>query len=167
MGSGFEIPKFSIITIYRKLTSDETSHPALVPLRAVVRWSSLFYQQLLWDRAFVRAAAMAYTTLIAFVPLLLLVFGILSGAGVLQQDRDTIERILFGTFGLVGPAGAWPESTFVDSVYCTWGGFDFPAHPLRDSRKKLMCRRGTSEDENTMKQVPRSSCPGKRLRGIC
>ena len=97
-GSGFEIPKFNLISIYRSLTSDETSHPALVPIRASVRWISVFYQQLLWDRAFVRAAAMAYTTLIAFVPLLLLVFGILSGTGVLQQDKDTIERILFGTF---------------------------------------------------------------------
>ena len=87
-----------MLELYRRLTSDETSHPLLVPVRAIIRWSTVFYRQLHWDRAFVRAAAMAYTTLIAFVPLMLLVFGILTGSGVLQQDQKTLETIVFSTF---------------------------------------------------------------------
>lgn len=84
--------------LYHRVTSDETSHPAIVPIRAAIRWISVFYLQLHWDRAFVRSAAMAYTTLIAFVPLLLLIFGALSAAGVMPQDQENIEHILFKTF---------------------------------------------------------------------
>jgi membrane protein len=88
-----------LIEVYERLTADESTAPVwFVPARAVYRWALVFYRQLRKDRAFVRAAAMAYTTLIALVPLLLLVFGILFATGTLPRDADAINELLFETF---------------------------------------------------------------------
>lgn len=87
-----------VVAWYHRITASEESHWAVAPLQAVVRWSIVFYKKLRRDRAFVRAAGMAYATLIALVPFLLLVFGILSATGLLENNKDTIEIVLFGTF---------------------------------------------------------------------
>lgn len=83
---------------YDRVTASKDRHPLVGPLQAVVRWSIVFYTKLKRDRAFVRAGAMAYATLIALVPFLLLVFGILGATGMLEANLDTIETVLFGTF---------------------------------------------------------------------
>lgn len=92
-----KIPK-SLSDLYDRLTPDEGHHPALLPLLAVGRWGLVFYQQLAKDQAFLRAQAMAYLTLIALVPVLLLVFGLLGLTGLLQRDREALERLIFDTF---------------------------------------------------------------------
>ncbi len=83
---------------YDRVTASQDRHPLVGPLQAVVRWTIVFYNKLKRDRAFVRAGAMAYATLIALVPFLLLVFGILGATGMLEANLDTIETVLFGTF---------------------------------------------------------------------
>jgi len=88
----------SLSDLYRRLTPDDGHHPAIVPLLAVARWGVVFYRQLEKDQAFIRAAAMAYQSLIALVPTLLLVFGVLGATGVLQRDREALERLIFDTF---------------------------------------------------------------------
>jgi len=87
-----------MIALYRRLTSGEDYPALLVPLVAVVRWSMVFYWQLVRDRAFSLAGSMAYVTLIAFVPLLLLMFGVLGALGLLDQSMVAIEGLVFQTF---------------------------------------------------------------------
>lgn len=67
---------------------------ALPALRGGVVW----WRQATRDRLFQQATAMAYTTLVAFVPLLLLVFGIIGALGFVPQDRALLEEMLFSTF---------------------------------------------------------------------
>jgi membrane protein len=92
------MPSWDIRDLYRRLTPDEGHHFALLPLLAALRWVWVFYNQLQKDQAFSRAAAMAYQTLVALVPLLLLVFGILQVSGFLQKDRQALEALIFDTF---------------------------------------------------------------------
>lgn len=70
------------------------------PVGLVLRIGWLFYKELQDDKAFVRAAGMAYATLMALVPSLVLVFGILGTTGVLQdaKDQELVYDALFGTF---------------------------------------------------------------------
>lgn len=88
----------SVSDLYRRLTPDEVQNPAILPLLAIGRWGLVFYRQLVKDQAFIRAAAMAYQTLIALVPVLLLVFGVLGLTGFVQRDREALEQIIFETF---------------------------------------------------------------------
>lgn len=87
-----------IFHLYQRLTSGEDMHPLVAPVRAPVRWGLVFYRQLRRDQAFVRAAGMAYITLIALVPGLLLVFGVLGATGLLESNADELETLIFGTF---------------------------------------------------------------------
>ena len=84
--------------LYRRLTPDEVHHPLLVPALAIGRWAMVFYLQLSKDQAFVRAAQMAYQTLIALVPMLLLLFGVLGATGIVAKDRAALESLIFETF---------------------------------------------------------------------
>jgi membrane protein len=72
----------------------ERLRPAIV----VVRFGWLLYRRMVADRAFLRAAGMAYATLMALVPVLLLLFGALGASGVLAQDRAAVEDLVFGSF---------------------------------------------------------------------
>ena len=92
-------------SLYRRITNSDDHHFTLAPAIAAVRWTVLFYKQLQNDRAFVRAAGMAYATLVSLVPLLMLVFGLLHAFGVFatdpvtgQLDTRPFERLVFGTF---------------------------------------------------------------------
>jgi membrane protein len=67
-------------------------------IRRLVRWTRLFYQALQRDRAFDRAGALAYSTLISLVPLLMLLFAVLDASGLLARDPASVEGLLFGTF---------------------------------------------------------------------
>jgi membrane protein len=58
----------------------------------------LFYRELGQDRAFERAGALAYGTLVSMVPLLMLMYAVLNAAGLLQRDARTVELLVFGTF---------------------------------------------------------------------
>jgi membrane protein len=69
----------------------------LVP-RAVVRWIVVFYRELVHDRAFERAGALAYGSLVSLVPMLVLVFAILGATGLLARGPDFVEKFLFGSF---------------------------------------------------------------------
>ncbi len=88
----------SLSDLYRRLTPDDGQHPLILPVLAVARWIVVFYLQLEKDQAFIRAAAMAYQSLIALVPVLLLVFGLLGATGFLQRDREALEKLIFDTF---------------------------------------------------------------------
>lgn len=70
----------------------------LEPLARPLSWALVYYRALERDQAFVRAAGMAYTTLVALVPLLLLVFGLLDATGILDRDRPAIEALVFESF---------------------------------------------------------------------
>ena len=65
---------------------------------AVVRWLRLFGRALVRDRAFDRAGSLAYSTLIALFPLLLLIFAVVDAAGFLGENASNLENLLFGTF---------------------------------------------------------------------
>ncbi len=83
--------------IYRRLTPEDVDNPLLAALLAVARWGMVFYLQLERDQAFVRAAQMAYQTLVALVPMLLLIFGLLSATGALPNDPSEFESLIFET----------------------------------------------------------------------
>ncbi len=88
-----------ILELYHKLTEGDDSHWMVVPARALLRWSVVFYRQLVQDRAFIRAAGMAYITLIALVPALMLVFGVLHATGLLDEaNKQAVQELIFGTF---------------------------------------------------------------------
>lgn len=69
-------------------------------IRLVVRVAYLFYKELRDDKAFIRAAGMSYATLMALVPLLVLVFGVLGTLGLLQSEAEqqAVYDAIFGTF---------------------------------------------------------------------
>lgn len=68
------------------------------PLSILIGWPWMFYRQMRRDRAFIRAAGMGYATLIALVPLLILLYAILGSMGIVQQNPEAITDFLFGTF---------------------------------------------------------------------
>lgn len=85
---------------YRRLTTpDEEGHlPLPAPIRAVGRWVLVFYRELERDRAFQRASALAYGTLVSLVPMLMLMFAVLDATGLLDRDVETVSGLVFGTF---------------------------------------------------------------------
>lgn len=85
-----------LFALYRRLTGSE-AHPAVAPLLAMIRWGWVFYRKLTLDRAFIRAGAMAYATLIALVPMLLLVFGVVHAVDA-DTDMALMETVLFESF---------------------------------------------------------------------
>jgi YihY family inner membrane protein len=89
---------FDLRDTYRQLVGPGQGPWWMGPIRAVVRWTVVFYKQLERDKAFVRAAGMAYATLVALVPMLMLAFGVLGAVGVLATSEGEIEDLLFGTF---------------------------------------------------------------------
>lgn len=80
--------------LYERLTSSQDDRLPIAVLRAALRWVVLLYKELQSDRAFLRAGGMAYTTLIAIVPLLLLVFGLLGAVGVLEESQKALVQFL-------------------------------------------------------------------------
>jgi membrane protein len=62
------------------------------------RWAWLLLRRLRRDRVFLRSAGMAYMTLVALVPMLMLIFGMLEATGVLANDPKTIEELVFRSF---------------------------------------------------------------------
>jgi len=74
----------------------------LAPASVVIRWCFVFYQQLRRDRAFVRASGMAYATLVALVPSLVLIYGVLVATGAGGNDPQAALTALFDqVFGQV------------------------------------------------------------------
>lgn len=144
-----EQPQHRLVEIYRRLTAND-AHPVVAPVLAVLRWSVIFYRQLRRDRAFIRAAALAYASLIALVPMLLLTFGIVRMTGQsetfdiikaflfevllgnLQPVRDVLEpgvmTVDLGALGLLGVGGLALVSAriylLVEEAYCDI--FDVP-----------------------------------------
>jgi membrane protein len=70
----------------------------LHPVTSMLRWGFVFYRQLGRDLAFVRAAGMAYATMVALVPGLAVAWFVLSAAGDgdPEQALGTIFNRLFG-----------------------------------------------------------------------
>lgn len=66
----------------------------LAPLALPVRWAWVFYRELQRDQAFVRAAGMAYATLVALVPMLVLTYGVLGAVGAADADLEGIVDAL-------------------------------------------------------------------------
>ncbi len=67
------------------------------PLTTPARYLWVLYRRMQRDKAFLRAAGMGYATLVALVPLLMLLFGALEAVGVLQRNPAAIEALIFGT----------------------------------------------------------------------
>jgi YihY family inner membrane protein len=72
--------------------------PWAEPFTHPARYLWVLYRRLQADRAFLRAAGMAYATLVALVPLLLLLFGALGATGVLEHNQEAVESLIFGSF---------------------------------------------------------------------
>ena len=149
IGDVIDQPQHRLVEIYRRLTAND-AHPVVAPALAVLRWSVIFYRQLRRDRAFIRAAALAYASLIALVPMLLLTFGIVRMTGQsetfdiikaflfevllgnLQPVRDVLEpgvmTVDLGALGLLGVGGLALVSAriylLVEEAYCDI--FDVP-----------------------------------------
>lgn len=68
------------------------------PLTAPARYLWVLYRRMARDKAFLRAAGMAYATLVALVPLLMLLFGALDATGILERNPEAVEALIFGTF---------------------------------------------------------------------
>lgn len=82
---------------YDRLIARLEALPGGAPMLQAVRWTWLLYGQLERDQAFQRAAAMAYATLLALVPSLVLVVSILKGVGALDDDLEAAREVVFGT----------------------------------------------------------------------
>ncbi len=89
--------RWTVRDLYRRLTSDDGRWQNLGLPRAVYRWAIVFYKELQRDKAFIRAAGLCYLTLIALVPLLLLIFGVLGATGLLAPNQGLVEDLLFRT----------------------------------------------------------------------
>lgn len=77
-------------------------HGPLGPLTVPARWAYVFYRELQQDQAFLRAAAMAYATLVALVPMLVLTYGVLRAVGVGDTDVDVaLGALMDQVFGQV------------------------------------------------------------------
>jgi len=90
--------KRDLRTLYHQLTSGEGGSPGWAVPQAVVRWVVLFYRQMESDKAFIRAGGMAYITLVALVPVLVLIFGVLHATGLLEPNQEAVEDLLTATF---------------------------------------------------------------------
>ena len=83
--------------LYQRFMAWTGADPMRLPIQVAVHWPWLFYRQLQEDKAFIRAAGMAYATLIALVPMLVLVYAVLGAIG-LAKDPEAVNTLLFGTF---------------------------------------------------------------------
>jgi membrane protein len=83
---------------YERLLLGGDLPPLARPFTPLARLTWVLYHRLLRDKAFLRAAGMAYNTLVALVPLLMLVFGVLGLVGALEQDPAALEDLIFGSF---------------------------------------------------------------------
>jgi membrane protein len=70
----------------------------LEPLVFVTRWGWLFYLELKRDLAFIRAAGMAYATVVAMVPMLVLVVALAEPLGIIGDHPDTTLETLVDQF---------------------------------------------------------------------
>jgi membrane protein len=76
------------------------------PATALARWAWLFYVELRQDLAFVRAAGLAYATVVAIVPTLVLIIGFAQPLGLFgEHPGETLETLLAPVFGDVPDAG--------------------------------------------------------------
>lgn len=73
----------------------------LWPAVVLIRWGWVFYRSLQRDMAFIRAAGMAYMTLVALVPMLLLVFGALGAVGGLGETQAVVDTLMGQFLGQV------------------------------------------------------------------
>lgn len=67
--------------------------PLMLPSNLILRWPWVFYRQLQHDKAFLRAAGMAYATLITIVPALVLVYALIHGLGLLGPISGGPEAV--------------------------------------------------------------------------
>lgn len=77
------------------------SRGPLWPLGVAIRWIWVFYLELSRDMAFVRAAGMAYATLVALVPGLAVVLWVLHATGASDDPNGTVGTVLDRVFGAV------------------------------------------------------------------
>ncbi len=84
--------------MYRRLVDPDRRSHLPAPAKAVARWAVVFWHQIVEDRAFNGAASLAFVTLIALVPMLLLVSGVLGATGLLERNIENVEVFLFSTF---------------------------------------------------------------------
>ena len=68
------------------------------PMFLLVGWPWMFYRQMRRDRAFIRAGGMAYATLVALVPMMVLIYAVLGSTGVVAENPEAVSDLLFGTF---------------------------------------------------------------------
>ncbi len=79
----------------------------LEPLVYLVRWGWLFYLELRQDLAFVRAAGMAYATVVALVPSLVLIIGLAQPLGIIGDDpANTLRAFVDPLMGDMPEVGA-------------------------------------------------------------
>ena len=132
------------LEMYRRLTAND-SHPLVAPALAVVRWSVVFYKQLQHDRAFVRGAAMAYASLIALVPMLLLVFGIIRLTGQ-DSSFDLVRGFLFETLlGNLQPVREVLEPGLLSVDLRALGGFGIAGLLAVSARIYLLVEKAYSD----------------------
>ncbi len=85
--------------VYKQISApDDGALPIPAPVRGVARWALVLYRELDRHQAFSKASSLAYGTLVALVPLLVLVFAVLQSFGLLDLDGGALERLVFETF---------------------------------------------------------------------
>lgn len=77
---------------------DDGALPLPAPIRGVARWTIVLYRELDRHQAFSKSSSLAYGSLVALVPMLVLTFAILQAVGLLALDNGAFERLLFDTF---------------------------------------------------------------------
>ena len=73
----------------------------LKPLGVAIRWAFVFYLELVRDLAFVRASGMAYATLVALVPGLVVVLGVLQATNATDDPNGVLGLVFDRVFGAV------------------------------------------------------------------
>ena len=88
-----------LVRLYGQLTAPEEHGRMAIPawVRAPFRWGVVFYRELERDRAFERAASLAYGTILGLVPLLMLLVSLIKLAGFWQTDGKVVESFIFGS----------------------------------------------------------------------
>ncbi len=90
----------SISQLRKKVLDGDDGHGSgpLDFLTRPARWLWVFFRTMDGHRAFLWAAGMSYTTMVAMVPALLLLFGAIDALGIVESNQEVIAEVVAESF---------------------------------------------------------------------
>lgn len=97
---------------YAQIARSESEAPLLKILLTAIHAVSAFIRAIVRDELHIRAATLAYWTLVAIVPVFLLAFSLMGPLGLLEGASDRVKQALFATIlsSSVAEVGTWLDT---------------------------------------------------------